>query len=102
MHSVLYIHSSVTYISIYAHVHLLDAYKHANEDANIPTHSHHTDEEYNWCIKKSKFYYNHLPEEIIISPVSENYWINFTRLRITHEDLHKSYVSIVKHIKDKK
>ena len=41
-------------------------------------------------------------EEIIISPVSENYWINFTRLRITHEDLHKSYVSKVKHIKDKK
>ena len=57
------------------------------KDANMPTHSHHTDEEYNWSIKKSKFYYNHLVEEIIILPVSENYWINFTRLRITHEDL---------------
>ena len=72
------------------------------KDANIPTHSHHTDEEYNWCSKKFKFYYNYLVEEIITSPVSENYWINFTRLRITHEDLLKSYVSKVKYIKDKK
>ena len=35
------------------------------KDANIPTHSHHNDEEYNWSIKKSKFYYNHLVEEIL-------------------------------------
>ena len=52
--------------------------------------------------KKSKFYYNHLVEEKNLSRVSENYWINFTRLRITREDLLKSYVSKVKHIKDKK
>ena len=64
------------------------------KDANIPTHSHHTDKEYNWRTKKSKFYYNHLVEEIIISPVSENYWIGFTRLRITHEDLLKSYITM--------
>ena len=72
------------------------------KDANIPTHCHHTDEEYNWCIKKSKFYYYHLVEEIITSPVSENYRINFTRLRITHVHLLKSYGSKVKHITDKK
>ena len=71
-------------------------------NVNIPIYFHHTDETYNWGIKRSKFFYAHLLENIAAPPTSQMNWINDTGLSITEHHLQRSYARRVKQIKDKK
>ena len=71
-------------------------------NVNIPFYFHHTDETYNWGIKRSKCFYPDLLENIAAPPTSQMYWINATGLSITEHHLQRSYARRVKQIKDKK
>ena len=68
----------------------------------IPIYFHHTDETYNCGIKRSKYFYTQLLENITAPPTSQMYLVNVTGLSITEHNLHRSYTHKVKQIKDKK
>ena len=72
------------------------------QDITIPVYIHHSDEMYNWTYRKSKYYYNHIIENVVTRPTAERYWENILGLRIDDNFLHTSYVCKVKQLKDKK
>ncbi len=77
----------------------------SNEPSNenrIPVFLCHSEETYTWELKRSRFYYCNLIENIAIRPTSERYWNEFTNGRITDDKLLDSYNHKVKQIKDKK
>ena len=45
-------------------------------DTNVPVYVHNSDKLYDWPIKKSKYFYNHLIVDIIEPPTSQTYWNN--------------------------
>ena len=71
-------------------------------DTRIPIYIHHCDEIHNWTCKRSKYYYDHIVEHVLVRPSSEQYWDIVSGQRITEHFLYKSYFCKVKQIKDKK
>ena len=71
-------------------------------EVNVPVYFHKTDKLYEWPVKKSKYYYNHLIADIVESPTSQSYWINFTGLNLTQELFNKSCKQKIEVLKDKK
>ena len=71
-------------------------------DTRIPIYIHHCDEIHNWTCKRSKYYYDHIVEQVLVRPSSEQYWDSVSGQRITEHFLYKSYFCKVKQIKDKK
>ena len=71
-------------------------------DTRIPIYSHHCDEIHNWIFKSSKYYYDHIVEQVLVRPSSEQYWDVVSGQRITEHFLYKSYSCKVKQIKDKR
>ena len=67
----------------------------------IPIYIHHCDEIHNWICKRSKYYYDHIVEQVLLRPSSEQYW-DVLGQRITEHFLYKSYFFKVKQIKDRK
>ena len=72
------------------------------QDITIPVYIHHSDEMYNWTYTKSKYYYDHIIENVVTRPTAERYWENILGLRIDDNFLRTSYVCKVKQLKDKK
>ena len=71
-----------------------------NTDNLIPTYIHHAEAIYNWEIKPSKYYYDHLIEEVAVRPTSERYWTEV--MGISEDMLYESYKCKIKNVKDKK
>ena len=71
-------------------------------DTNVPVYVHNSDELYDWPIKKSKYFYNHLIVDIIEPPTSRAYWNNFTGLSLTQDLFNGSCKRKIKILKDKK
>ena len=42
-------------------------------DTRIPIYIHHCDEIHNWTCKRSKYYYDHIVEQVLVPPSSEQY-----------------------------
>ena len=71
-------------------------------DIRVPVFLHKTDELYEWSIKKSKYYYKHLIEDIVEPPTSQRYWSNYTGLNLTQDLFNESCKQKIKALKDKK
>ena len=71
-------------------------------DTNVPVYVHNSDELYDWPIKKSKYFYNHLIVDIIEPPTSQTYWNNFTGLSLTQDLFNELCKQKIKVLKDKK
>ena len=52
------------------------------QDTTIPVYIHHSDEMYNWTYRRSKYYYDHIIENVVMRPTSEQYWENILGLRV--------------------
>ena len=70
-------------------------------EVNVPVYFHKTDELYEWPVKKSKYYYNHLIADIVESPTSQTYGSNFTGLNLTQELFNKSCKQKIKVLNNK-
>ena len=66
----------------------------------MPIFTQNGNNSYEWVSHKSKYFYNLLLSDIVVSPTSETYWLEKTN--ITEEVLQKSYIIKVKEIRDKK
>ena len=53
-------------------------------------------------VENTKYYYNHIIQDVVECPTSERYWENVLGLRVNEHFLHTSYVCRVKNVKDKK
>ena len=62
------------------------------QDTTIPVYIHHSDEMYNWTYRRSKYYYDHIIENVVTCPTAERYWENILGLRSDDNFLNKSYV----------
>ncbi len=68
----------------------------------IPVFINNKEMIYEWHHYKSKYYYNCVIEESLSQPISEIYRVRSTNLRITEEEILKSYKNRFKFIRDNK